>query len=212
MSLAGELSSLYDNFYKKAPPSTYDLLTTTNANFKASFTPGIKVGDTLPSFRLSDAVGKEVNSADLLAQGPLLISFYRGEWCPFCNLELRALQKHLPEFKAKGVTLIAISPELPNQSLTTTEKHNLGFPVLSDVGNKFARQLGIVFAQPDALRPVIQPGVNSLKDRNGDDSFEVPVPATLLVDRKGVVRNAFIDADYTKRLEPATALEWADAL
>lgn len=214
MSLAGELSAVYENFHKNAPPHIVEATTTANADHKASFQPdsAIQVGDTLPEFCLSDAVGKEVKSADLLAHGPLLINFYRGEWCPFCNLALASMQKHLDEFKAKGVTLVAISPELPNQSLTTTQKHDLKFPVLSDVGNKFARQLGIIFKQPDILRPVFEAFGHDLKTRNGDDSLEVPLPATLLVDQKGVVRNAYIETDYSKRLEPSTALEWIDAL
>ncbi|KAI9735793.1 MAG: hypothetical protein M1834_001257 [Cirrosporium novae-zelandiae] len=213
MSLATQLSAVTENF-QQAPASIKEPIMAATANFKASYKPAsaIQVGDTLPEFCLSDALGKEVTSASLLAQGPLLITFYRGEWCPFCNLALAAMQKHLSEFKAKGVTLVAISPELPNQSLSTTEKNALKFPVLSDVGNKLAKQLGILFPQPDTLRPVFEMIGHDLKKRNGDDSFEVPVPATLLVDQTGVVRNTFVDPDYTKRLEPSVALEWINAL
>ncbi|KAL9121401.1 MAG: hypothetical protein Q9187_002040 [Circinaria calcarea] len=161
----------------------------------------------LREFRLTNAVGQEVESADLLAQGPLLVTFYRGEWCPYCNLALAAMQKHVDEFTAKGVTLVAISPELPDQALTTTQKHDLKFPVLSNVGNRFAKQLGIVFPQPEAMRPVFEIFGHDLKACNGDDSLEVPVPATFLMDQKGVVRNAYIEADYSQRLEPSTAME-----
>jgi len=214
MSLASDLSAVYDRFQKNAPPATVEVITAATTNFRSSFNPSstIQAGDPLPAFHLSNALGQPVHSADLLAHGPLLISFYRGEWCPFCNLELRALQQNLDRFTARGVTLVAISPELPNQSLSTTEKHDLKFPVLSDVGNRLARELGIVFAQPESMRPVFRALGHDLRARNGDDSFEVPVPATLLVDREGVVRNVFVDADYTKRLEPETALEWVDAL
>lgn len=214
MSLVNELSSVSQNFRERAPPQVRESITAANDKFKASFqrSSAIQVGDTLPAFRLPDALGKEVSSADLLAQGPILINFYRGEWCPYCNLVLHAMQKHFDEFKAKGVTLVAISPELPNQSLTTTEKHDLKFPVLSDVGNKFAKQLGILFVQDDSLRPIYQSFGYDLKTRNGDDSFAVPIPATLLVDQKGIVRNTFIEPDYSQRLEPSTALEWIDAL
>ena len=139
MSLNGQLSSLYEQFQNGGPPKITSLLKSTKANFAASFQPGIKVGDILPEFHLKDALGIVVNSADLLVKGPLLLTFYRGEWCPYCNLALAAMQKHNDQFKAKGVTLVAITPELPNQSLTTTEKHDLKFPVLSDVGNRFAR-------------------------------------------------------------------------
>jgi peroxiredoxin len=214
MNLANELSSVSQDFRERAPPQVRESITAANAKFKASFqrSSAIQVGDTLPAFRLPDALGKEVSSADLLAQGPLLINFYRGEWCPYCNLALRAMQKHFDDFKAKGVTLVAISPELPNQSLTTAEKHDLKFPVLSDVGNKFAEQLGILFVQDDSLRPIYQSFGYDLKTRNGDDSFAVPIPATLLVDQKGIVRNTFIEPDYSQRLEPSTALEWIIAL
>lgn len=214
MSLTSETTAVYDNFIQNAPPSVTGVIKTANANFKASFQPSsaIQVGDTLPEFRLSDAFGKEVSSADLLAKGPILINFYRGEWCPFCNLVLRSMQEHLDEIKAKGVTMVAVSPELPNQSLSTTEKHDLKFPVLSDVGNKFAKQLGIVFQQPDTMRSLHKQFGNDLETRNGDDSMEVPIPATLLVDQKGVVRNTYIETEYWKRLEPSTAMKWIEAM
>jgi peroxiredoxin len=214
MSLASQLSAVYENFQKNAPAEAKEPIISANKNFQASFqrSSAIQVGDVLPEFRLSDARGHDVTSTELLIKGPLLINFYRGEWCPFCDLALAAMQKHLDELEAKGVTLVAISPELPNQSLSTVEKHALRFPVLSDVGNKYAKQLGILFQQPDTLRPVFDKFGHDLKRRNGDDSLQVPIPAVLLVDRKGVVRNTFIEPDYTKRLEPSVALEWIDAL
>ncbi|KAK9427296.1 hypothetical protein V1505DRAFT_52935, partial [Lipomyces doorenjongii] len=91
-------------------------------------------------------------------------------------------------------------------------KHDLKFPVLSDVGNKYAKQLGILFQQPDSLRPIFDKFGHRFAERNGDDSLVVPVPATILIDEKGVVRNTFIDPDYTKRVEPATVLEWINGL
>jgi peroxiredoxin len=214
MSLANELNAVYTDFHKNGPPAVTSIIRKTTGDFIASYNPdaAVKVGDKLPSFRLSDATGKQVDGAELISNGPLLITFYRGNWCPYCNLALRALQKQLEDFKAKGVTLVAISPELPDTSLSTTEKNELAFTVLSDVGNKFAKELGILFAQSDELRaPFNTMGVD-LKERNGDDSFVVPLPATLLVDKSGIVRNTFIDPDYTHRLEPTTALEWVDAL
>ena len=122
------------------------------------------------------------------------------------------LQKHLPAFVAKGVTLVAITPELPDRTLSTTEKIELKFPVLSDVGNTFARKLGIVWKQPDTLKPVFKQFGHDLKEFNGDDSFEVPYPATILVDGEGFVRNLYVEPDYTKRLEPEVALGWVDEL
>ena len=175
MALAAQLNSVFERFSQAGPKPVFDLVTGVASDFKASYKPSlaIQVGDSLPEFRLSDATGKEVNSADLLTQGPLLIAFYRGNWCPFCNLELAAFQKHLDDFKAKGVTLVAISPELPDTSLSTIEKNELKFPVLSDVGNKLAKQLGIVFAQPERMRPFFASHGTDFKTRNGDDSLEV---------------------------------------
>jgi peroxiredoxin len=214
MALSEELDSLYIAVHQKMPPEVSKIIKSSTADFKASYDlkSATQVGQPLPTFKLQDAVGKEVSSADLLAQGRLLISFYRGEWCPFCNLEIATLQKHLSEFKARGVTLVAISPELPDTSLSMTQKHDLKFPILSDVGNRLAAQMGILFPQPEELKKAAVALGIDFKARTGDESMTVPVPATFLVGTDGIVRNAFVDADYTKRLEPATALAWIDAL
>lgn len=214
MALAPQLSATKTHFETVAPANVVNTIQSTTAEFKASYdtSSAIKPGSILPPFTLPNTFGEHIFSTDLLAQGPILITFYRGGWCPFCNLALHSLQLHLPKFREKGVTLVAISPELPDSSITTAEKQGLQFPVLSDVGNKYAAELGILYAMPDSLRPVFEGFGHSLKARNGDDSFVVPVPATMLVTGDGIVRNVFVEADYTKRLEPATALEWVDGL
>lgn len=196
------------------PPHIVELIAKASKDFKEAYDPksAVQVGQSLPEFHLENAVGEEIKSTQLIAHGPLFISFCRGEWCPYCNLALASLQKNLDIFKAKGVTLVAVSPELPDTSLTTQEKHSLQFPVLSDVGNSFAKKLGILYAQPRGLQAVFDAHNVDIKARNGDDSLEVPIPAVILVDEKGVVRNTFIDSDYTKRLEPTVVLEWIDAL
>lgn len=213
-TLASQLSAVAEGVNKNAPAPVVAAIKESIAQIKSTFdkSTAIQPGATLPSFKLSNAVGKEITSESLLAKGPLLITFYRGEWCPFCNLALRSLQLHLDEFKAKGVTVVAISPELPNTSLSTTEKNELKFEVLSDVGNKLARQLGIVWDQPKPVQVVFDAFSVDLKARNGDDSMAVPVPTTLLVDAKGVVRNIHSSPDYMERLETTTALEWVNAL
>jgi peroxiredoxin len=165
-----------------------------------------------PAFELSDATGKIVSSVDIFATSPVLLTFYRGGWCPYCNLDLRALQSHLKEFQTVEVALVAISPELPDQAITTANKTGLDFTVLSDVGNKIARQLGILFQLPDAMHPLFKGKGIDLKERNGDDSFQIPIPALFLVDSDGTIRHSFVDPNYTHRLEPATALELANAL
>lgn len=197
-----------------APKEVKETILSAKAGIVQSFDPKttIQPGAKLPEFTLPDATGHEVSSSALLSKGPLLITFYRGEWCPFCNLALRAFQLRLAEFEAKNVTFIAISPELPDTSLSTVEKNELKYPVLSDVGLKLARKLGIVWKQPETLRGVFDAFGTDLKARNGDDSFEVPIPTTILVDRDGIVKNVHVDPDYTRRLEPQEALDWVNAL
>ncbi|KAL5333144.1 thioredoxin-like protein [Aspergillus crustosus] len=214
MSLAEQLVAVTAGFKDKAPEAIRVPIVKAKLDFEKYFDlkSTIQVGDRIPDFRLTNAVGEEVSSADLRAHGPLLITFYRGSWCPYCNLALGSLQKHLTKFQEQGVALVAITPELPDYSLSLAEKHDLKFPVLTDRGNDYAKQLGLIFQMPDALRPAFEKFGHDLVEHNGDDSFSVPVPATLLVDKGGVVRNAFIDADYSKRLEPTVALEWIEKL
>lgn len=213
-SLASQLSATAESVSQKVPAPVVSSINESIAGLKATFDikSTIQVGASLPAFKLPNALGNEVTSKSLLAKGPVLITFYRGDWCPYCNLALRSLQLHLDEFHAKGVTMVAISPELPNTSLSTTEKSELKFEVLSDVGNKFARQLGIVWEQPKSLDSVFEAFKVDLKAKNGDDSMALPIPTTILVDTKGVVRNIHIDPDYRQRLETTTALAWVDAL
>ena len=214
MSLATDLSTFKEGVNAKLPKEHSRAISESIEAFVQTWShaKAVHVGQPFPDFSLSDATGKQVSLKELLAKGPLLISFYRGEWCPYCNMAIKALQDSLSAIKARGVTLVAISPELPNQSLTMQEKHQLQFPVLSDVGSNLARKLGILFQQPDTLRPVLKSHGVDLQARNGDDSYEVPFPASYLVDGKGTVRYAFLDPDYTRRLEPSTALAWIDEM
>ncbi len=162
----------------------------------------LKEGDTIPRFTLPNAAGQPIDSQDLLQPGPVVISFYRGGWCPYCNLELRALQQALPEIQKAGAQLIAISPQTPDNSLSTAEKHNLSFEVLSDVGNQVARQFGLVFTVPNELRPIYQSLGIDLPAHNGDNSFELPLPATYVVDSNGRIIHAFVNANYQQRQDP----------
>ena len=167
----------------------------------------LNTGDTIPTFALPNATGKTVSIQHLLKQGPVVISFYRGGWCPYCNLELRALQQALPQIQAQGANLVAISPETPDNSLSTAEKHSLEFEVLSDAHNQVARQFGLVFAIPEALREVYQSFGVDLPASNGDDSFELPIPATYIVSTDGTVIEAFVDTDYRQRQDPEDIIQ-----
>ena len=162
----------------------------------------VKDGRKAPGFSLTNHVGEERTLDGFLAKGPVVLSFYRGGWCPYCNMELAALQRALPEIEALGAQLVAVSPETPDHSLSTREKHDLAFEVLFDKGNKVAQSYGLVFVLDEALRPLYAKLGIDLVASNGDDSFSLPIPATYVIDRNGVVAYHLADADYTKRLEP----------
>lgn len=159
-------------------------------------------GDKAIDFILTNARGGETSLAELTRQGPLVLSFYRGGWCPFCNLEFKALHTILPKIKALGAQLVGISPELPGHSMSTIERHQLQFEVLSDIGNQVAWQYGLVMqVHPDLHPYYLQWGYN-LPELNGDNSFVLPIPATYVIDSKGTIRAAYINKDYTQRMEP----------
>lgn len=160
------------------------------------------VGASFPSFTLSDATGGKVSLDELLADGPVVISFYRGGWCPYCNLELAALQARIEDVRAAGGQLVAISPQTPDASLSTNEKHDLGFPVLSDVGNVVAGEVGLVHRLTPAVKELYDGygfETDVLNDGHGD---EFPLPATFVLDADGEVTWRFVDADYIRRAEP----------
>jgi peroxiredoxin len=174
----------------------------------------LKIGQSVPDFTLPDAFGKKVSLKELLARGPVVISFYRGEWCPFCNLELRGFQEVLPKMKDLGATLIAISPEKPDHGVLMTEKNKLMFPVLSDYGNNVARKFGIVFKIGNEVREFMwNEFKNDIAVRNGEESYELPVPATYVVDTMGVIRFANVDVDFmTGRAEPQAIIAALEAI
>jgi peroxiredoxin len=174
----------------------------------------LKVGDPAPTFTLPDATGLAVSFQDLLSSGPAIVTFYRGGWCPYCNIELRAYQERMSEFTAAGVTLVAISPETPDASLTFTEKQGLTFPVLSDSGNAVAHAFGIVHAVAPEIQTIYRGNGIDLAERNAqsDHDITLPLPATFVVDTTGVIRFAFVSADYTERAEPSAVIATALSL
>lgn len=213
-SLAG-----IENYVRtEMPKDVSSVIFTTIDNHGANFdkTKVVKPSTSFPSgVTLPNAVGKEISLSSLIASADkgVLITFYRGEWCPYCNIALSFLQKNFDDFTARGITLVAISPELPSTSLTIVEKNELKYEVLSDRGNELARKLGLVWKQPEALTSTLTKvgGVDWVA-RNGDGSGEIPVATNILVDKNGVIRNVYADTNWAKRLEPSTMLEWADAL
>lgn len=162
-----------------------------------------KQGEALASFTLSNQLGETRSLEQLLEQGPLVITFYRGGWCPYCNLELKAYQDVLPELKQAGANLVAITPELPDQSLSTAEKNALQFEVLSDPQSRYAKELGLVFSLPEELRPIYLSFGIDVEAHNGEGQFDLPLAATFVVAQDKTIISAFVDADYTKRQEPS---------
>lgn len=161
----------------------------------------MKVGDKAPNFTLKNAKGNKVSLYDELANGPVVLIWYRGGWCPYCNLTLKRLQDELPNFKKYNASLIALTPELPDSTLSTTEKNELTFQVLSDLGNKVAKNYGVVFELTDAVAKRYQEGFD-LHGYNGDLSNTLPLAATYVIEKNGKITFAFVDTDYRNRAEP----------
>lgn len=168
------------------------------------------VGDKIPAFTLKDATGASVSSDELLKQGPLVISFYRGSWCPYCNIEMKALQDALPEITKRGATLVAISPNIPEFVKKSVDKHNVRFTVLSDTGAEVGQKFGLTFTLPQNMRPVYHGFGFNLPEENGDDTWRLPIPATYVVDTDGTIVHAHVNPDYTKREEPEAIVRALD--
>lgn len=208
MSLQAELDLFLASFKDRMPPEVAALI---RAGIDEQLASGLaaralKAGDRTPDIALPNACGDPVSLAALLARGPVIVTFYRGGWCPYCNLELRAYQALLPEIRAAGVSLVAVSPQTPDASLTTADKNALGYEVLSDVGSRAAESFGITFALKDELRALYAGLGHPLPDFNGTEDWRLPIPATFIVAPDGIIALAHVDPDYRHRLEPAEAL------
>ena len=206
--LATRIAAFHDGLARQAPA---DLIHTIVAEIDGIVRAGagasaLAAGTVAPAFTLPDARGGEVSLAPLTAAGPVVLVFYRGAWCPYCDLQLRAYQHVLPQIRALGAQMVAISPQTPDESLSTAERKELAFPVLSDAGNAVARRFGLVFQVPPGLDAVHRGFGIDLTRSNGDASNELPVPAVFVVGRDGRVAFRHVDADYRTRLEPAELL------
>lgn len=161
----------------------------------------IKLGAIMPDFSLPNAKNEIIHSKEILKSGKMIIAFYRGSWCPYCNLELKALQENLSKINDKKVSLVAISPQSPDNSLSIIEKHNLTFEVLTDKDNTFAKQLGIVFELQDFVLPFYNAlGIN-LSSFNKNDDTSLPIPAVFVVNENGIIIYKFADANYMNRID-----------
>lgn len=167
----------------------------------------LKVGDTIADFKLPNASGRQVQLSSVLKKGPAIIAFYRGSWCPYCNVQLNSYQQHLSEFEKRGATLIAITPEKPDLSTEMAKTKKLEFEILTDKDNQLAQKFGLVFGVPSELKALyLQFGID-LEKSQGNPEWKLPVPATYIVQPDRKISYAFVDTDYTKRADPKELLK-----
>ena len=163
----------------------------------------LKTGDRMPDFELPNQHNELRRLSDYLAESPVVLNIYRGGWCPYCNMEMKALHDVQNEIESYGAILVGMAPETPDRALSTAERAGIAIDILSDGGNRVAEQMGLVFELPQALRPIYEKFGIDIPGFNGDDSFRLPVPATYIIGQDGVIQYDFVNADYTQRLEPA---------
>ena len=216
MSLRDRLDERWQRTRKRSPETAqaYDALVETLAASgltEASLKPGAR----MPDFDLPNVEGRFVASRALLERGPLVVSFFRGGWCPFCTTELTALQQALPEIEARGATLVAITPDTGAALASAKRDNALGYEVLSDLDFGLGLQFGLVYRVPDRIRELYRGFDIDLGARHGsahDEAWLLPIPATYIVDRRGIVRFAEVDCDFRRRMEPAAIIRALDEL
>ncbi|MBW9105142.1 peroxiredoxin-like family protein [Paraburkholderia phenoliruptrix] len=210
MSLQDKLDAFRADFKAgkapfNAPPEIHPVMERATAELIASgqAARAIKAGDRAPHFNLKDQDGNDVSSAALLVNGPLVVTFYRGVWCPYCNIELQAINEVLPQIRAYGANVVAISPQTPVNSRKSVRTNQLGFPVLSDVNGQTAANFGLRFALPDYLVDLYKSLKNDLPAFNNDPGWTLPMPARYVIGQDGIVLYSEVNPDYTRRPDPS---------
>jgi peroxiredoxin len=195
---------------KYVPPETRAIHAQATAELKRRRIAAniLSVGAKAPDFALPDHDGRMVSSAAVLAKGRVVLCFIRGRWCPFCVGQMEAMNLSVPQMQSAGATLAAISPQTVKQSFFMHDQHKLRFPLLSDAGNQIARQFGLTCRVPELQEAVYRRAFVNLPFANGDDSWELPIPATYILDRDGTVLYASANEDYTERPEPMDILRF----
>lgn len=214
-SLADKLAAQQEKFLQRATPERVQGANSAITDLADSgiIEAATNQGDKAPNFTLLDAVGNSVTLYDELEKGPVILTWYRGSWCPYCNIQLHDYQASMADIQSAGAQLIAISPELPDTALTWQEKNDLEFRVLSDVGNAVAREYGIVYKVGDAVSANYKPGGRiDLSKFNGDESLELPLAVTYVIGPDGTIEYAFVDADYRKRAETSEVIAFVQGM
>ncbi|TPN85681.1 AhpC/TSA family protein [Mesorhizobium sp. CU2] len=208
MSLQEKLDAFKADFEGKAPRQAVETMHRATAELIASGQAGkaLKAGVVAPAFKLSEADGGAVASGDLLARGPLVLSFYRGVWCPYCNIELGALQETWPAIQATGAQLVSISPQSLANGRKAKRDKKVDFPMLSDPDGKVADAFGLRFRLPDDLIALYRSFGVDLPLINEDPSWTLPMPARFVIGQDGIIIYAEISPDYTRRPDPADLL------
>jgi len=214
MSLKNEIESLKAKFLPHVPEQIKESMRKAEENLRKLRLAerALGTGDIAVDFTLPNAKGEPVSSESLRKDGPLVLNFYRGSWCPYCNLELKALQDVHAEIRALGASLVAISPQLPDESLSDSEKIQLEFEVLSDVNSVVSDQYGLTFSLAEELRPIYKNWGADVATVNDDPDWKLPLPATYIISQDGRIVHSFTDEDYSQRLEPDEILDSLRAL
>jgi len=207
MPLQSELDAVKAGWVRRVGADIAQMVADGNASLEPLAAKALKSGEQFPQVELTDHLGRVTDLRVLTHRGPLVVTFYRGGWCPYCNLELRAYQEVLPEINKLGAQLVAVSPETPDNTLSTAEKNGLTFTVLSDAKGKFADALGIRFELSPGVRAYLAAAGRDLPARNADDRWSLPMPATYVVERSGRIAFAHIEPDYRKRIDPSAAVQ-----
>jgi peroxiredoxin len=215
LPLQGKLDAFKTDFETRlAPPAVLAIMHRVTDELIASGQAqrALKAGDRAPDFDLPDSDGKTVSSRDLLAKGPVVLTFYRGFWCPYCNFDLAALELARPEIEKRGASLVAVSQQTAANSRKSQRANNLAFPILADKGGALAHQFGIRWDVPDDLKQVHKQVGADLEAFNGDESWTLPMPARYVIGQDGVIAYSEVNPDYTRRPEPSDVFPVLDAL
>jgi len=209
MRLTEQLKELAEGSAKRHPGQAQEIMATAIKQLEATniLEKAYKTGDFIPNIQLSNANGDIIAINDILENNKIVLSFYRGAWCPYCNLELKALQNILPQIEEKGAKLIAISPQTPDNTLTTKEKNALKFEVLSDVNGATARQMNLIYQLPQDLANLYKTFSIDLETSNGNNSQELPIAATYIIEQTGKISYHFLAEDYKLRADPKDFLD-----
>ena len=214
MSLQDQLDAFKEVFKTQAPVAAFEAFARSTQELidSGQADRAVKAGDVAPDFTLTDQDGVSVSLKDLLANGPLVVSFYRGVWCPYCNIELKALEEEINEIHSRGAQLIAVSMQGAADSRKSQRDNGVSFPILTDKGGEVANQFGILWSLQDYVIPIHDGfGVN-LPRIHGDGQWNLPMPARYVIDTDGTVAYAEVNPDYTRRPEPSDLFPVLDKL